>query len=89
MAFGLSCMFMMAGVSHPLLWHTFVFSCSSSLGCKASKVTGLETLREYLCMNGKDTVDCGRRTVIATLTRALLGSWEGSAIMVRSFESSM
>ncbi|CAM9323833.1 unnamed protein product [Ectocarpus fasciculatus] len=34
-------------------------------------------------MNGRDTVDCGRRTVVATLTRALLGSWEGSATMGR------
>lgn len=53
-------------------------------GCKASKVTGLQTLREYLCMNGRDSVDCDRRTVVTTLTRALLGSWEGSAITVRS-----
>ncbi|CAN0225204.1 unnamed protein product, partial [Scytosiphon promiscuus] len=29
-------------------------------------------------MNGRDSVECGRRTVAATLTRALLGSWEGS-----------
>ncbi|CAM9096093.1 unnamed protein product [Ectocarpus sp. 6 AP-2014] len=34
-------------------------------------------------MNGRDTVDCGRRTVVATLTRALLGSWEGSATVGR------
>ncbi|CAM9250981.1 unnamed protein product [Ectocarpus sp. 12 AP-2014] len=34
-------------------------------------------------MNGRDAVDCGRRTVVATLTRALLGSWEGSATMGR------
>lgn len=46
-------------------------------------VTGLQTLRVYLCMNGRDSVDCGRRTLVTTLTRALLGAWEGSAAVVR------
>ncbi|CAN0365180.1 unnamed protein product [Ectocarpus sp. 8 AP-2014] len=66
-----------------------VSSAAGLLPSQAPKVTGLQTLREYLCMNGRDTVDCGRRTVVATLTRALLGSWEGSATMVRSLGSSV
>eukprot|EP00904_Undaria_pinnatifida_P006691 jgi/Undpi1/3151/HiC_scaffold_15.g06525.m1 len=50
---------------------------------RSSTVTGLETLREYLCMNGRDSIDCDRRTVVTTLTRALLGSWEASVVMGR------
>eukprot|EP00752_Nemacystus_decipiens_P017248 g15452.t1 len=47
------------------------------------QVTGLQTVKAYLCMNGKDAVECGGRTVVATLTRALLGSWDGSVLMGR------
>ncbi|CAB1115099.1 unnamed protein product [Ectocarpus sp. CCAP 1310/34] len=61
--------------------------CLACWALKAPKVTGLQTLQEYLCMNGRDTVDCGRRTVVATLTRALLGSWEGSATMQQNTNS--
>lgn len=65
------------GCSHP---GCFRFRASR----KGSTVTGLETLRQYLCMDGRDAIDCGRRTVVTTLTWALLGSWEASAAMVRT-----
>lgn len=46
-------------------------------------MTGLQTLQEYLCMDGNDSLQCSRRTVMTTLTRALLGTWEGSVNVVR------